>query len=361
MMLALAAQGQSINYKEKATENYTRFFFDNNYYLVDKDCEFKSIERVAVYDSVKLVFDGIFKDFDRNGRLILQGNYSNGKKEGEFIGYHPNGEIKWKTTYVNNQPQGEWNYFYPDGKPMLSLILSEDDFRFVSFWDRLGNQKITEGQGDYEMVMPIKGFTDHGYTSFVRKGKVANGKPDGDWYISFITNDRRPREIQAFYEKYSAGQLLSFYLTSTFEGYFIPYEDFHLVPSEYFNVSEFFIVSGCSFDQYSGFLNYIAKKFNYDLKDVEIEGNNLKVRYKIKYSVSKSGEPYTQTIVESPKNLSNSDKNKLAQIFRSFPYFIPSVLDDKPIRDNITLTIDVALKNNTGAVEYLTLEREKGK
>lgn len=355
------ACAQTIQYSEKAIENYTRFFYDSNYYLVDKDCEFKSIERVAVYDSVKLVFDGPFKDFDSNGKLIVQGNYTNGMKEGSFIGYHPNGEIKWKTTYVNNEPHGEWNYFYPDGKPMLSLSLTKDDFRIISLWDRSGNKKIEDGQGDYEMIIPIKGFTDHGYTSYIRKGKVVEGRPDGNWSISFISNDKKPKEIPVYFEKYSSGQLNTFNKTSTFYDYYIPYDEFLLVPSEYFNIAEYFIVNNCSFDEYSGFIAFIGKRLNHDLSNMTFEDNNMVVRYKIRYTVTKAGEPYNQKILEAPNNISNRDKTNLMVLLKTYPYFIPSVLDGKPIKDNITLTLDIRLQNHTGVIEYLTLERERGK
>lgn len=120
---------QEIQYREPASKGYMRFFYDDNYYLVDKDCEFKAIERVAQYDTITFKFNGEFKDFLSNGRLILHGAYKNGIKHGNYTAYHPNGEIKWETVYVEGKESGEWKYYYPDGKPLLVLSLAEDDFR----------------------------------------------------------------------------------------------------------------------------------------------------------------------------------------------------------------------------------------
>lgn len=360
-LLTLSSHAQTIQYKEKATDDYVRFFYDNNYNLVDKYCEFKEIERVASYDTVNLKFNGEFKDFDNNGRLLIQGNYVNGSKEGSFVGYHLNGQIKWKTTYVNNIPAGEWNYFYPDGKPMLSLTLSESDFRFNSFWDRYGTQKISNGEGNYEMVMPIKGFTDHGYTSYVRRGKVVNGRPDGHWTISFITDDKKPKEIPVYNEKYSNGELLTYNLTALFYDYFIPYDDFVIVPSEFFNVAEFFIINNCSFDEYSGFLKFLAKQFSASLGALKVESINDAGRFVIQYDVFKSGSPFKSSVIESPSTMPNRDIQKMSQIFQGISFFIPSIEEGKPIRDKITVTVDVQIRNQEVILDYLALQREKGK
>src|SRR5690554_3978617 len=87
-----------------------RFFYDDHYYLVDKECEFKAIERVGRYDFQQQVFIGGFADFDNHGRLILEGNYVDGRKEGNFKAYHPNGQLKWQTSYVQGDPRGPLNF-----------------------------------------------------------------------------------------------------------------------------------------------------------------------------------------------------------------------------------------------------------
>ena len=181
----LKAQENRPLYFEDAPNAMKRFFFDENYYLVDKDCEFKAIERVSDFDNKTNKFEGLFKDFDRNGRVILSGQYQNGKKHGEFKAYHPNGVLKWESTFIDDIAIGPWEYYYPDGKPMLFITLGPSSFRINQYWDRKGQQLVKDGEGTYDINLPIIGFTEHGYTKFNRRGAIKNGLPDGLWYISF--------------------------------------------------------------------------------------------------------------------------------------------------------------------------------
>ncbi len=250
-LLVITSFAQEIIYRESLNNGYTRFFYDDNYYLVDKDCEFKAIERVSQYDTISFKFNGEFKDFLPSGRLILHGAYKNGLKHGIYKAYHLNGQLKWETNYVDGKESGEWKYYYPDGKPLLVLSLAEDGFKILSFWDKNGKQNVIDGNGQYEMTFPVKGFTDHGFTAYRRHGKVVDGKPDGIWYINFITNPKKNTEENIFREIFENGERISISRNTDYVDYFIPYDDFLLVPSEFFSRAEHFIVHPCTFDEYS--------------------------------------------------------------------------------------------------------------
>jgi antitoxin component YwqK of YwqJK toxin-antitoxin module len=47
--------------------------------------------------------------------LRSEGEYSNGKKQGEWIYYYPTGQIESRGSYVNDKADGLWEYFYEDG------------------------------------------------------------------------------------------------------------------------------------------------------------------------------------------------------------------------------------------------------
>lgn len=351
---------QEIQYKEKAAGDYTRFFYDDNYYLVDKYCEFKSIERVAQYDSIHLKFNGEFKDFKLNGRLLLHGFYKNGLKHGKFTAYHPNGQIKWESDFLDGKENGLWKYYYPDGKPMLTLSFANDDFRFLNYWDALGNQKLVEGEGEYEMLLQIKGFTDHGYTSYIRKGNISNGKPEGKWTTSFVTNEKRRFTQPIFSEQFVEGIQTAHSTNMEFSDYYIPYEDFTIVPTDFFSRAESFLVHGCTFDEYSGFLSFISRKFNDHLSDLDFESLNATFQYTYKYTIDNKGIPIGMKPVENTLELPKADRSNIIEVFESMAYFIPSILNGKPIRDAITLTGDFTIINNKAVLSYLKIEREKG-
>jgi antitoxin component YwqK of YwqJK toxin-antitoxin module len=351
---------QEIRYKEKANENYTRFFYDDNYYLVDKDCEFKAIERVAQYDTVNWEFNGEFKDFNSQGKLLLHGFYRDGIRNGKFTAYHPNGQIRWESEYVENKEKGLWKYYYPDGKPMLTLAFDNDDFQFVDFWDTFGIQKITNGEGEYEMTFPIKGFTDHGFTSYLKKGKISKGKPEGSWLTSFIIDDRKKKFVPIFNQSFIEGKQDSYAISPEFLDQFIAYEDFYIVPSDFFSRAESFIVYDCNFDSYSGFIMHNIKKFNHYLSDNKFDYAGP-FEFKVIYEVSNKGLVNSMEILEIPEDFVKSDINKINALFESVEYFIPSIQNGKQIRDNIILTANFLATSKATTLQHLKVERENGK
>ena len=362
VILALinSIHAQEIKYKESAALGYTRFFYDQNYFLVDKNCAFKSIERLAKYDSINLNFDGEFKDFDRNGRMILTGTYKDGLKHGAFKSYHPNGKLKWETTFINNLETGEWKYYYPDGKPMLTLVFSDDETKFMQFWNSYGEQKIKDGQGEYTMKFPIIGFTDHGYTTYVRKGKVSNGKPVGNWLTSFITNEKNGTTAYIFSEEFHNGIKTDVYKNPDYTGYFIPEVDFLYVPSQFMERAEYFLTHDCTFDDFSGFKNYTFRKFNAYLGDVEFDNTPLSFQFKVQYNVNTDGIPRKMSVVESPEELPRSVIKIISDLFQTVPYIIPSIAENIPIDDTVTFTGDFIILEGKGSLQNLKIERERG-
>ncbi|WP_160069907.1 toxin-antitoxin system YwqK family antitoxin [Sphingobacterium bovisgrunnientis] len=350
---------QEIRYKEKANENYTRFFYDDNYYLVDKDCEFKSIMRVAQYDTVNWKFNGEFKDFNLQGKLLLHGFYEDGVRNGKFTAYHPNGQIRWESEYVDNKEKGLWKYYYPDGKPMLTLSFENDDFQFVDFWDTYGIRKIANGEGEYEMTFPIKGFTDHGFTSYLKKGKISKGKPDGAWLTSLIIDARKKKFIPIYSQLFIEGKQNSYEIAPEFLEQYIAYEDFYIVPSDFFSRAESFIVYDCNFDSYSGFITHNIKKFNHFLTDDKFEYAG-QFEFKVIYDVSNKGLVNSMEVLETPEEFVKSDVNKIRSLFETVEYFIPSIKDGKQIRDNITLTGSFIFTDKAATIQHLKVEREIG-
>ena len=45
----------------------------------------------------------------------VQGNYKNGKKEGEWVSYDDNGQLLGKGSFKNGKRDGEWAYYH-DGQ-----------------------------------------------------------------------------------------------------------------------------------------------------------------------------------------------------------------------------------------------------
>src|SRR5690606_19636939 len=234
---------------ERGANDLIRLFYDDHYYLVDKDCEFRASERVGRYDFQQQLFIGEFADFDNQGRKILEGHYIDGKKQGDFKAYHPNGQLKWQLTYSNGAPVGSLHLFYPDGKPLLEVSYADDGMRILNFWDKRGRQRVTDGKGRYEFSVIADGYNEFGYIRYNRKGKVVDGRPHGTWTIEYVFDDGK--EMNAGYEFYNKGQFVQGYEAYTDETFFDT-PRYHLVPVDFSNGSEAMIVKGCTIDEYNG-------------------------------------------------------------------------------------------------------------
>ena len=64
---------------------------------------------------VEGVFNGPYRQYYANGRLRLQGVYSEGKKEGVWSSFHKNGQLHSKGLYRKGLWEGPWVDYYDDG------------------------------------------------------------------------------------------------------------------------------------------------------------------------------------------------------------------------------------------------------
>ena len=60
--------------------------------------------------------DGIYKKFDENGALTLQGSYKNDKRSGDWKSFFPSGKPKATYSYVDGMQEGEFKEYFENGK-----------------------------------------------------------------------------------------------------------------------------------------------------------------------------------------------------------------------------------------------------
>ena len=71
------------------------------------------------------MLNGIWKQYFLNGELKLQGNYLNGKREGNQMYYFPNGNVYSSGLYKNDVKIGEWQYNNEEGVKDTTIIYNE--------------------------------------------------------------------------------------------------------------------------------------------------------------------------------------------------------------------------------------------
>lgn len=342
---------------ERGANDLIRLFYDDHYYLVDKDCEFRAIERVGRYDFQQQLFIGEFADFDNQGRKILEGHYIDGKKQGDFKAYHPNGQLKWQLTYSNGAPVGSLHLFYPDGKPLLEVSYADDGMRILNFWDKRGRQRVTDGKGRYEFSVIADGYNEFGYIRYNRKGKVVDGRPHGTWTIEYVFDDGK--EMNAGYEFYNKGQFVQGYEAYTDETFFDT-PRYHLVPVDFSNGSEAMIVKGCTIDEYTGFTGYLAEylsgRFDEALDEMP---DPVKIEFIV--TVKKTGEPRGIEMKTTFETKRYADL--LLETLNGVAYWLPSYAAGEYIEDKLNVTVEAFPDARYQKIRFfdVKIQREKGK
>ncbi|MBE8714194.1 toxin-antitoxin system YwqK family antitoxin [Sphingobacterium hungaricum] len=336
---------------EKTVNGMLRFYFDKNYFLCDKNCEFKAIERVASFDTKNSRFNGEFRDFAPNGHVILTGNYVDGEKEGVFKAYHPNKVLKWEVVFKNNFPTGEWKYYYPDAKPMLVVNYTDSIMRIESLWDIKGREKVKDGKGDFEFTYHFEGFTEFGFPSYRRKGRVVNGVPNGFWTLTLV--DGKFSELGRE-EYYKNGVLADFG-----EQYF----NFELVnnklqffPAENFNRAEILYFKNCTFDDFSGFSIYLTEKLNSRFATLLVDAEVADDDFSYVIAVSEKGEPGR---ADFTKAFADEKLNRQLNIAVSrIRYYLPSFKDGEYVKDILSVSGKLIIKEDgTPAVHSISIKR----
>lgn len=354
---AIDTVGRKLIFHERERGDTVRFFYDAHYYLVDRDCEFRSIERVAPYDFQQQAFVGEFADFDHNGRLILEGNYLEGKRHGDFNAYHPNGVLKWQATYIRGTLQGPLNFYYPDGKPLLEISFTDGGARIVNFWDRRGERRVTNGEGRYEFAVEAEGYNEFGYTRYIRKGKVVDGRPHGNWTIKYLFGDGK--EKSAGYEYYNKGRFVQGYEAYTDEE-FSDAPRYSLVPIDFSSRAEAMIAKTCTVDDYTGFTGFLAVYLSEWFEG--ISGRPIEPT-KIEFAVvvKASGEPRGLKMKSSFDEKQYADL--LLEALAGVDYWLPSYFDGGYIEDTLTVTMEAFPEPDNQHLQFfdVKIKREKGR
>lgn len=343
-------------YFEQTTDGKTQFYFDEHYFLVDKFCQYKSIERVGTYNLQLKSYDGAFTDYNNDGNVILTGNYTNGKKEGVFTAYFPNGKVNWITTFKNGSAEGVSTYNYPDGLPMMEILYKDGQAYVQNFWDTRRRQRVVDGKGKFEFAVKAEGYNEFGYEFTDYQGFIKEGKPDGQWDI-FLVYPKNERDY-AGYERFKEGKFTMGYdeMNGT------PYTKgsrLQIGPSLFFIQAERMVSKNCTIDENQDFSLFITNKLDlaFSLYDASgIVTNPIEVQVE----VDKNG---SLSELEVIKGFEEKEVNKiLVKVLKDISYWIPSYADDTYIDDVLTINASTLVDQETKQLRFynLRIDRKNG-
>ena len=104
------------------------------------------IERdVAHFSDNNFTADGKYREFHPNGKPFVEGQFTDGRQQGEWTYYFENGQVNRKVTYKDGKLDGKWDIFRADGT--LSAKRSFKDGQRDGDWatyDSTGKQPLSE-------------------------------------------------------------------------------------------------------------------------------------------------------------------------------------------------------------------------
>src|SRR6476659_265508 len=282
-----AQNGGVAKYTKPSIDGYIHLFFDQQYYFVDEDCQFKAYTRVIKYDKEKGGYNGFFTDYDTQDHPVLTGTYKNGKKEGLFKQFYPTtGIVKMECTFENNFPVGEWNYYYPSGNLWIRIAVKNREIHIIDYWDEKGNQKVKAGKGFYKLLTQTFEYNEFGYTGYLCEGRLKDGQPVGVWSNSLVYPKGAPELIgnELFAD---SGFVRSNYI---YPEQTLPTTSLiTIIPNNDFVNADFLRYKSCTVDDIKGFNLYLQNYLNIQLPMIWTLGN-VPDEFNCTVNVNESGQ-----------------------------------------------------------------------
>lgn len=340
--ISLSASAQQAVYIEPAGGGYFEFHFNEQYFLVDKDCEFKTIVRVSRLNANKR-FDGAFTDYSPDGQTLLTGVYNDGKKSGTFKAYYPNGFLKWQGDYADNEPQGVWNFYYSNGKPRTILEFRNTRAYLLESWDDKGKHMVKAGRGKFELKDPVFGYNDTGHEAFVYSGKVRDGVPNGVWLIRYAFPDGQAEQYAL--QQYNNGV--------TGSAVAIRYSE-----TEEFENAEKLVGKPCTIDDHINFTKFLQDFFNLKFDFDKLEPNVTALQIEAELTVDTEGQASKVQLKSGP---GHAAEKELIKLLKSVSYWVPSQKGGAVIEDVLKLKVGLTRNDSDVLVFGLpVIERTTG-
>lgn len=338
-----SAGQQAATYIEVIGGGKFRFYYNEQYFLVDKDCEFLSRIRTSGLTAEKK-FTGDFTDQDVNGATILTGRYEDGKKNGTFRAFYPGGFLRWQGDFRDDRPQGTWNYYHPDGTPSMILEFTEEATYIRECWNEKGKPVVRDGNGSFLLRDYQFGYNPTGHEALLYRGRVRAGLPHGQWTVQyqFPGGATEPMGTVIFRDSVIAG------VTPV-----------RFAETEFFPNAEAFTSKTCSVDDQINFADYLRNHLNLKFDFSSFPPDGIPPVIEATLRVSSDGAAGDMTL-NTP--VGKAAESGLKELFFSIGYWVPSQKDGKVIDDTLTISMDILEgEDRTLSFGYPRITRAAGK
>ena len=328
--------------------------------------------RESEYDLNDFELDGKVYDYTLSGNLIMEGNYLNGKRNGNFTIYYENGEIKNKCEYENNRRIGKWEYYYNNGQLKQVVLFKSrinNDFSVLEYYNREGNQLIENGTGKWINDSIQTGMFDN--KSFkTLSGQFNDSLKHGEWKLIRLSDN-----LLMHSERFKKGKFISakIYQPMTNSYGTISSEILNKIPDE--NITKFRSTEKFELDT----TMYSATLISSDVETIfkTITGKEYKVQNReagyiygdyslleflqknIRYPINAinkriTGKVYVGVVIDSKGNTKNvklvkgvqKDLDDEAQrVLRLVDKWLPAIRNGQSVESTITIPVNFYIKN----------------
>jgi periplasmic protein TonB len=149
--------------------------------------------REAEYDLSTFKLEGKTIDHTLKGIVIMEGIYSNDKKNGSFTFFYENGNLKSRGKYENNKRIGYWLYYYPNNKMKQKIYFPQigenRDISVIQYFDMDGKQLLKDGNGIW-VNDSIEGGPFDTYSLKKLTGQFKDSLKVGKWNLVRISDNK---------------------------------------------------------------------------------------------------------------------------------------------------------------------------
>lgn len=173
------------------------FYYNEGWQLVRPTCAI--YYRISRVDAASGNFTGHFTDYlSADSTTVVEGNYSNGRKEGKFNFYFANGQLSETGEYRNDKKDGIWDYYYENGTKRQTLDFKSNEVLVNEFWNEKGEKRVVSGNGDWYRFDSAEKFLKI-------SGEILHGRRNGTWKIEMTFAQGDITNV----EKYKDGKFVS--------------------------------------------------------------------------------------------------------------------------------------------------------
>lgn len=141
-------------------------------------------------------YDGLWKYYYKTGELKTEGLYEKSIRSGKWIYYYKNGKKEQVGKYKKDKPSGMWTWYYPNGQPKkIEYFRKGKPEGEYTEYDIDGNEIV---KGEFFNGKP-EGLWIYQYNDHYSKGEYSDGDKDGKWVEVYLKSGRKRFEGEFSY------------------------------------------------------------------------------------------------------------------------------------------------------------------